>query len=160
MAYKHGRGYAAEQYEQWGRALLQNGVHDCICGVSIDQVHEKMEYSYQQAFAGMIADEQASLAAIFTDFAAGSYAVSTNPFAQDVWQTAGNELVHIQTEGVGIWPVVEEMPIIKTQAVTDLFFWSNEHYEATVTAEGLVTVGDAILGEIVVSGRAWRHLFG
>jgi alpha-mannosidase len=151
MAHKCGQAYAVEQYEQWGRILLQNAVHDCICGVSIDQVHEKMEYSYRQAFAGMIGNAQASLAAILAHFAAGSYAVSTNPFTLDTWQIAGDELVHIQTKGVGVWPVVERMPIVGTQMVTDLFVWSNEHYEATVTAEGLVNVGDAVLGEIVVS---------
>jgi alpha-mannosidase len=36
MAYARGRNYPAQQYEAWGRALLQNAVHDCICGVSID----------------------------------------------------------------------------------------------------------------------------
>ena len=127
MARRHGRPYPAQQYEQWGRALLQNGVHDCICGVSIDQVHEKMEYSYRQVFAGMTADAQASLAAIFADFAAGSYALSSNPYACTMWQTAGDELIQIETGGVGIWPVLDRLPVIKTQAAVDQFVWSNDY---------------------------------
>ena len=48
MAQQKGRAYSADLYEGWGRRLLKNAVHDCICGVSVDQVHEKMEYSYRQ----------------------------------------------------------------------------------------------------------------
>ena len=43
LARLRGGSYDAAHYETIGRTLLQNAVHDCICGVSIDQVHEKME---------------------------------------------------------------------------------------------------------------------
>ena len=69
LARLQGRAYNAERYESIGRLLLQNAVHDCICGVSIDQVHEKMEYGYRQAFATLVDDAQASLDAILSDFA-------------------------------------------------------------------------------------------
>lgn len=35
MARLKGREYQSQQFETWGRALLKNTVHDCICGVSI-----------------------------------------------------------------------------------------------------------------------------
>jgi alpha-mannosidase len=153
MAYLHGRPYASDQYEQWGRALLQNSVHDCICGVSIDQVHEKMEYSYKQVFEEMGADTSASLTAMFNNFASGTYAVSTNPFAQDAWTNVDDALIHIQTNGVGIWPVTERVAVVKTNTETDHFAWTNDHYEAEVTADGLVAVGDGVYGELVVSAE-------
>ena len=65
LAYLKGRPYNSHQYESWGRMLLQNTVHDCICGVSIDQVHEKMEYSYRQVFDAARQDVQESLSLHF-----------------------------------------------------------------------------------------------
>ncbi|MCB0049345.1 MAG: hypothetical protein KDE24_07365, partial [Caldilinea sp.] len=68
LAWCAGRPYATERYESWARLLLQNAVHDCICGVSIDQVHEKMEDIYRRVFDDARADVEESLAAILGDF--------------------------------------------------------------------------------------------
>ena len=92
LAWLKGRPYAAEQYAAWGRALLQNAVHDCICGVSIDEVHEKMEISYRRTFDAMQEELQASLATVLSGFAPGLYAVSTVPFAVDQWQAVDETL--------------------------------------------------------------------
>ncbi len=153
MAYLKGGTYNATDYESWGRLLLQNAVHDCICGVSIDQVHEKMEYTYRQVFDGIQADVQASLAAILRDFAPGPYAVSTNPFAAESWQVLNGELVQVQTEGVGIWPVGERIAIEKVNESVESFTWRNESYVATVGADGLVRVGERAFGALVVSAE-------
>jgi alpha-mannosidase len=153
MAQLKGATYNTNQYESWGRLLLQNAVHDCICGVSIDQVHEKMEYTYRQVFDGIQADVQASLAAILRDFAPGPYAVSTNPFAAESWQVLNGELVQIQTEGVGIWPVGERIPIEKVNESVESFTWRNEYYVATVGADGVVLVGERAFGSLVVSAE-------
>lgn len=153
MAHLKGRPYNQEQYARWGRRLLQNAVHDCICGVSIDQVHEKMEYSYRQLFDTMQADIHESLAAILDDFAPGLYAVSTVPFTVDQWQAAEDELLHVQTDGVGVWPVRERVPIEKVAQSITSFTWHNEHYTATVDARGVVHVNGATLGMLVVSAE-------
>ena len=150
LAHLRGRPYAAAIYESWARKLLQNAVHDCICGVSIDQVHEKMEYSYRQVFDAMTADIQDSLAAILADFAPGDYAVSSNPFKVDAWQIVADELLHVQTHGVGVWPIVERLPITKEVEEVDAFTWRNNYYEAMVNSDGLVNVGDAVCGELIV----------
>ncbi|MCO5195789.1 MAG: hypothetical protein M9930_21220 [Anaerolineae bacterium] len=153
MAWMHGREFNAVQYEFWGRMLLQNAVHDCICGVSIDQVHEKMAVNYRQVFDGAADDARVSLATIMRGFAPGSYAVSTNPFAADEWQVAGDELVHVTTHGVGVWPVVERVPIATNQTPIESFSWRNAHYEAVVTEAGTVQVGEGVFGELVVSAE-------
>lgn len=153
LAHAKGRPYPADQFEAWSRALLQNAVHDCICGVSIDQVHEKMEYSYHAAFDAMAAEAQDSLSTILADFAPGTYAVSTTPFAVDQWQPAGDELIHVQTDGVGVWPVADRLPIEqKSEEVTN-FVWKNQHFSAQVNVDGTVAIGDSTLGQLVVSAE-------
>ncbi|MFW6184929.1 MAG: hypothetical protein ACOC8X_14110, partial [Chloroflexota bacterium] len=151
LACLRGRPYAAAQYERWGRELLQNAVHDCICGVSIDQVHEKMEDSYRRLHGAMWQDVQASLAAIASDFRAGDYAVSTNPFSTETWLTVGDELLQTRTEGVGLWPVAERLPAAFVSRPASSFRWRNEHYEVTLTRQGMVRCGERLLGTILIS---------
>ncbi len=134
-------------------SLLQNAVHDCICGVSIDQVHEKMEYSYRQAFDTLGDDIQASLEAIFADFSPGQYAVSTTPFTTDQWQRTETQLVHVRTEGIGVWPISEKIPIERPEQSVATFRWTNDHYEAAVDEYGVVRVGEAALGILVVNAE-------
>jgi hypothetical protein len=153
LAHWHGRAYQAGQYEAWARLLLQNAVHDCLCGVSIDQVHEKMEYSYRQVFDNMVEDMQTSLGVILGPFAAADYAVSLNPFPADQWQIVGDELVHVQTSGLGVWPVVEREAITDVSEPAGSFGWHNEHYTASVDTDGIVRLDDAALGRIIVSAE-------
>lgn len=153
MAGLKGRSYDAAQYERWARSLLQNAVHDCICGVSIDQVHEKMEYNYRSAFAAMQGDAQESLAAVLHDFQAGHYAVSTNALAGETWQVVGGELWNLRTEGVGVWPVAGRVPVQRVAESAEDFVWRNDHYRARVRADGTVQIGEALLGRLVVSAE-------
>ncbi len=148
LAYAAGRPYAGETYEAWARLLLQNAVHDCICGVSIDQVHERMEYSYRETFAAMQADIEHSLAVLLADFTPGLYAVSTNPFEIDIWQPVGDQILHLQTNGVGVWPVTKSLPITRRAATTEQFVWQNDHYHAAIGADGLVRMNDMVLGRL------------
>ena len=150
LARLQGRPYPAATYASLARILLQNAVHDCICGVSIDQVHEKMEYSYRQVFDTLGDDIQASMEAIFADFLPGQYTVSTTPFATDQWQRTETQLVHVRTEGIGVWPVVEQIPIERPEQSVAAFRWCNDHYEATVDEYGAVRVGAAALGMLLV----------
>ena len=153
MANLNGRDYPSADYKTWGRQLLQNAVHDCICGVSVDQVHEKMEYSYRQLFAKMQADVNSSLAAILSDFAPGTYAISTNAFAVDAWQPIGSELVHVQTDGVGAWSVQERIAVEHLNEMVPSFRWQNDHFTAVVGADGVVQIDDAMFGQLIVSAE-------
>lgn len=153
LARLRGRPYPAAQVEAWTRALLQNAVHDCICGVSIDQVHEKMEHTYRQVFDGVQADVRDSLAAIMCDFAPGTYAVSTNPFAYDGWQPVGDACYHVSTEGVGVWRIHETLPVDSPHEPAGPFEWHNDHYTARLRPDGTLQVGTAILGALVVASE-------
>lgn len=148
LASQKGRAYPGDQYEKWSRILLQNAVHDCISGVSIDQVHEKMEYSYHQVFDAMKADIQESLDVILAGFAPGIYALSTNPMHIESWLPARDSLFHVETGGIGAWRTSEQIPIQKLAREIETFTWKNEHYIAHIRQDGTVTVGSAILGEL------------
>lgn len=148
-----GQPYPAQRFEQVGRMLLQNGVHDCICGVSIDQVHEKMCWSYQSAFDQLQEVMLDSLAHLLQNFLPGEYAVSTNPFAGENWVIVDGSLMRLQTGGIGIWPVMEKIPNEGLPSEPDIageFTWSNEHYEARLSPDGALHIGDAVLGELRV----------
>lgn len=106
LAWLRGADYAADRYEAWDRLLLQNSVHDCICGVGIDQVHEKMEDIYRKVFDGAAADCERSIQHILGDFAVGTYAVSTNPFAYaEQVLVDGKQAYRGDVGGIGVWPV-------------------------------------------------------
>lgn len=151
LARLKGRTYNAQPYETWGRMLLQNAVHDCICGVSVDQVHEKMELSYQEVFDSAKLDILTSLEYILKEFVSGVHAVSTNPFPYEGWQVAQDKLYHVQVEGIGVWQITEEYPIEKPYTPIETFTWHNEHYTAVLHSDGGVQVGSASLGYLVVS---------
>ncbi|HIC89702.1 MAG TPA: hypothetical protein EYP04_09925, partial [Anaerolineae bacterium] len=166
LARLKGRAYDAEHYEVWGRKLLQNSVHDCICGVSIDQVHEKMEHSYRELYQVITEDVNLSLSHIFSNFAPGIYAVSTNPFAYEGWQVAGDEAYHLVTDGIGAWRVAQTVPVERPNQPVREFQWENSYYTATVNADGTVQMGAAKLGYLIVteekgdtySDEAGQHL--
>lgn len=153
LAHIFGQPYPTQRFERLGRMLLQNSVHDCICGVSIDQVHEKMTLSYYGAFNDLLEILQGSLAYLLQDFSPGEYAVSTNPFAGECWSAVDGHLMRLQTNGIGIWPVAEKILLdvlpAKPEITTD-FVWSNDYYEALVQSDGLLRIGDAVLGELQV----------
>lgn len=153
LAALHGREYDHKQYETWSRQLLQNSVHDCLCGVSIDQVHEKMEIIYKQIYEGVAADVQMSLAAMLHDFAPGLYAVSTNPMPHQSWQEVAGQLYEVQTEGLGIWPLTDHIPVKQTDTAVSDFTWQNAHYTARVSADGVVQIGEARVGQLLVQAE-------
>ncbi|MFW2382539.1 MAG: hypothetical protein ACN4GZ_12330 [Acidimicrobiales bacterium] len=145
-----GAEYDERELERRSRELLQNGVHDCICGVSIDQVHERMERSYQQIL-GWAAEREASYTSkILSGFASGWYSVATHAMATDSTQRIGNQVYLVRTDGVGVRPV-EEPSVASVAAPSEVpFRWSNPHFDAVVDRNGLTIDGIPGQGRIVV----------
>ena len=151
LASLKGRPYLAEQYEGWGRGLLQNSVHDCICGVSIDQVHAKMEVGFQRIFEAIRSDIYRSLGYILHDFTPGVYTISTNPFPYQGWQVVGGRMYALASEGIGVWQARNISPVEEPGEEIEAFTWETEHYHAVVRDDGTVQVDQATLGAIVIS---------
>jgi alpha-mannosidase len=131
--------------------LLHNSVHDCICGVSIDQVHEKMEYSFNTLFEAARQDIRKSLERILKDFAPGVYAVSTNPFPNEGWYMVQDNVYHARTYGLGVWKIEQGEPVEKPNKPVEVFDWCNDYYSATIMPDGAVQMGEATLGYLVVT---------
>jgi alpha-mannosidase len=151
LASLRGYPYPGGQFEGWARDLLQNAIHDCLCGVSIDLVHEKMAFTYHQVFENLQVELAGSLASILGNFAPGVYAVSSNPYPYEGWQVVKDRLMHVKTNGVGVWPVGKSVPTQAPEAPVATFARQNEFYIATVQGDGVVQVGGAKLGTLLVS---------
>ena len=128
--------------EQVSRELLQNGVHDCICGVSIDQVHERMDRSYRRILDWAAAREAESAKAILGGFASGTYAVSTAASPADYTVRADGAVHRVQSKGVGVTAVNDVEAAGAFVEQSGPFSWVNEHYEAVVDASAGLTVND------------------
>jgi hypothetical protein len=151
LARLKGRPYRNDFYEHWGRILLQNAVHDCICGVSVDQVHEKMEYSYREMHRALSQDVEASLMYVLRDFKPGVYAVSTEAFAYEGWRIVDDTLYPMTTDGIGVWPLEQQIPVSRPHEPVVKFRWQNEHYVAAIDDAGVVHLNEAQLGYLVLS---------
>lgn len=142
LAWLRGANYAAERYEAWDRLLLQNSVHDCICGVSIDQVHEKMEDIYRKVFDGALADCEQSIQHILCDFAPGTYAVSTDPFANPTQVLFDNERTYRgNRNGIGVWPL-ESLPTpLPQQETASMFSYGDERFQIEI-GDGTIQINN------------------
>jgi alpha-mannosidase len=147
------------QYEAWSRALLQNSVHDCICGVSIDQVHEKMEHSYRQVFEGMQADLGESLAHILDGYEPGLYCVSTNPIPYEGRQVSGESHCTPAYRGARRGAGREGLPVRKDNREVETFM-ENEYYQAQVDAGWAGTDREGCAGDADGLRGVRGHLFG
>ncbi len=150
LAGARGRPYDVAKYEQWSREMLQNGVHDCICGVSVDQVHERMERSYADLINRAAADIEQSLSHVLAGFGTGTYAISTNAVV-DAGTLRHGDLVHeLNTSGVGVSLVRSHELVEASEASAVDFEWSNDHYRARVGHEGVTLDDGGRLGRLVI----------
>ncbi|MFT5193352.1 MAG: alpha-mannosidase [Cellvibrionaceae bacterium] len=153
MALANGESWSGELYKQWSKTILQNAVHDAICGVSIDQVHEKMEYSYRQIFGEMTAEIERLLPKACTGFSSGKYVVSTCAQPVEKWLVQDGKLHHIYTGGMGVAVLDAGQKIDDVQTPVGTFAWANEHYEATVSSDGVLEIGGSCFGQIQISAE-------
>lgn len=99
-----GTPYPSELYQAWDRELLRNAVHDCICGVSVDPVHERMERSYRRLLASMASDAHRSMQSVARCMAEGSYVLSTTPVPRAGSVRAGAHVYRFDARGLGLSP--------------------------------------------------------
>jgi alpha-mannosidase len=151
LACLKGRKYFSQLYEEFGRLLLQNAIHDCICGVSIDQVHEKMEFNYKELFGRINEDVRTSLNFIMRGFEPGMYAVSTNPFSCSAWQVVEDWVYLLSTDGIGVWKTSNKLQVERPNKPITEFEWRNDHYQVRVTEKGEVQLGDSRLGRLLLT---------
>ncbi len=153
MSAMRGGNWPAEKFKAWSKIILQNAVHDAVCGVSIDQVHEKMEFSYRQIHAEMTAEFDNQLLTLLNGLTSGRYAVSTTPVPYEKWVRLDNELLHVQSDMLGVKPFGPGQAITAPNLETDRFGWENDHYSAKLSGDGILTVDGVRFGEIIISNE-------
>lgn len=147
MAALFKRSYQEDQYEKWSRLLLQNAVHDCICGVSIDLVHEKMEDIYARVFEEAVADIQTSLATMMGAFTKGTYAISSNPYKFQGYLPINKKLYRIETNGIGVWPLAEPITAVEINRPVKTF----KRGEFVVQSDGTIHYQGVTWGQLLVT---------
>lgn len=156
-------GQPVNESDARNRALLKNQVHDCICGVSIDLVHEKMEFNYRKLFDELCLDIETRTRSILGNFKSGLYAIATSPFDHDVWMRGAAVMHHVQTKGVGVFPVLQTFKCEQVSRQLKEFVWRNEWFSASVVEDGTVHMDNRICGRFGLSvdqGDTYSDLIG
>lgn len=147
IAAKFGIKSNLKKHRQNLKELLTNQIHDPICGVSIDLVHERMEYSYRKLYDHYKEEIQYLLGNISSELEKGIYYYSINPFKSETWISLRKKLWRIRSEGIGIGKIGESIEIdYEEQEISDSFVWSNEHYTVQVNQNGELLLGSMRLG--------------
>jgi len=145
-----GHNINLDELEEANRTLLQNAVHDAICGVSIDQVHERMERSYRQLLAWADTRRTDLLTVILAPASPGLYAVSTNPMTATSVVRVGDLAVETATAGVGVGLAGAAHPVSAANEPANTFEWQNDHYAASFNNGDLHVDGIGQLLQLVV----------
>ena len=136
-----------KRHKQNLKELLTNQIHDPICGVSIDLVHERMEYSFKKLFDDYRKEVRHLLEAISASLRKGRYYYSINPFEAENWVRFGKRLWRVKSKGIEIGPLSQSVKVRFThQKIGKSFTWSNPHYTAKVNCRGEVLINKMKLG--------------
>ncbi|MYA74222.1 MAG: hypothetical protein F4Y27_06065 [Acidimicrobiaceae bacterium] len=143
-----GAPYPVERYDQWDRELLRNVIHDCICGVSVDPVHERMERSYRRLLQELKHDAERSTEWLARGMQDGRYVVSSTPFARSGSLRVGPEVIGFDSEGLGLAPVsaVERFansPSIPLEEVKSPF-------GSVIVSDEAIDIGGVVIGPLTV----------
>ena len=116
------------------KLLLSGQTHDCICGVSIDMVHERMEYAFEQLYNKYAKKIKSLLEEIMQNFKTGLYSYNTSSFNYEKWVSCNGSLCKIDNKSIGLTSVKEILPIeIASEILADNFKWKNEFYSAQLS---------------------------
>lgn len=141
--------YPHDTFLKEGKMILQNLVHDVICGCSIDQVHEIAELRSRNTADVMQKSIQKSLNLISRSLQNGTYAYLPTTGLYDTYAPEQNKLYQIKGRGVGIKKVEEIKSLEKSNQTVNEFIWKNSHYNATFTKEGFLTYNKGSFGRLV-----------
>lgn len=133
-------------FQMWKR-LVGTQLHDCIGGVSVDQVHDHTEVTYRELYDQATAAVKASLAYLpgLLDLEKGAYAFTPSPYEYDqMWALEEGRVYGLQPEGCGVSPL--EGPFEPPAAVPleGRFEWQNDHYTFTADVGGCMLNGKSI----------------
>ncbi len=141
--------------QMWKR-LVGTQLHDCIGGVSVDQVHDHMEVTYRELYDEATTAVEITLAHLpaLLDLERGAYAFTPSPYQYDrMWALDGRRIYALQPEGCGVTPL--EGPFDPPPAVPleGRFEWRNDHYTFTADTDGC-RLNDRTIGRLTLERDA------
>ncbi len=138
-----------EDGEDLWREYLKTLIHDNICGVGVDQVHEKMEVIYKNLHKNLVDKLKRVLSGFNLD---GLYAFVPVQYDIDVHYAQDEGTYHIKADGAGIWKTCKE-----AYKPSKNFEFQNDYYKFRCDDSGFY-MNDKKICELIVereSGDAY-----
>lgn len=143
--------YPHELLEDQSKQILQNLVHDVISGCSIDQVHQIAELRTQSIHDTLQTKTAEVLDALSGTIRNGVYAYLPATGETNQHIAHNGKLYNVVGKGVGITKVAAINDLPDEIREVDEFTWKNEHFEATMRADGSLRFDDSgRFGQLVV----------
>jgi len=138
------------QKDELYREYLKTLVHDNICGVGIDLVHERMSKTYRKLYVNLRKSLREQLEELLkkTDLRKGTYALSFSPYNYDLWYANDRTCYRLKSDGTGLFKIKD---YDKRSDDTSLSF-TNDYYNARFQEDGTLKV-NGIVGGILILQR-------
>ncbi len=152
-----------EALTSFWREVLKELVHDNICGVGIDQIHEGSERKSFLLFKKLRKILKRELSALLRSADEGYYAVNLIPQDYDLWYPLPSGEYRLSLDGVGFFRVDEISRVRRLEESAVGFKWKNSYYEAEIMEDGSVKVRGGVLGFFTLEeehGDTYSHVKG
>lgn len=130
--------------ESLWRALLRTQLHDSIGGVSVDQVHDKMEATYRRIYSQaqtLIAGYLRYIPSLL-DLQTGKYVFLPSPFEyQHLWVNGNDKTYLVSSEGTGFYQIEQDRTVAGNGQEVDAYIWENDFYTVEFTRDGVTLNG-------------------
>ncbi|MEJ5228690.1 MAG: alpha-mannosidase [Pseudothermotoga sp.] len=136
--------FTSKQTDEAYRKYLKTLVHDNICGVGIDLVHEGMSKSYRRLYTQLRRTFREKLEELLslTDLRRGTYALSFSPYDYDLWYANRRTCYKLKSNGVGFFKIER---FDKRNDDNSLSF-VNDYYSAQFQEDGTLKINDMVSG--------------
>jgi alpha-mannosidase len=127
-----------ETLAMW-KDLIGTQLHDCIGGVSVDQVHDHMEAIYKKLYDQIKERLEWVIGYLpsLLDLEKGVYAFMPSPYAYESLLLCHGQSVHrVCPEGCGIYKLDKVYPQPDAVPIDHDFIWKNDHFTFKINRQG------------------------
>lgn len=141
--------YPEGLFEAQNKLILENLVHDVISGCSIDQVHDTAELRAQSVTKTLTSSIKQSLTYASGTLEDGVYSFQPGTGLFETQVAVKDQVYLVENDGVSISKVVGSKSLHHPNRVIDTFSWQNDHFNVSVTKDGLIKLGEGQFGQLV-----------
>ncbi|MCD6450316.1 MAG: alpha-mannosidase [Thermotogaceae bacterium] len=128
--------FGEDQEKDW-KDYLKTLIHDNICGVGIDQVHEEMEKIYFDLYSRSLERFRKILGNFNLK---GKYVFVGSSYEYDFWRAFENETAKVTSRGTGIWQVGKSIPWERCDKTS----FKNDYYTFRISGNAFFLNGKEI----------------